>query len=110
MHDLNKTMFYKTAFDIRTTDEGDDALWSLLCSLRAWATRKYPALPREAAFWSALKRTDRVPFQEGCPVRFRSELCLADGGNHWALTIEEIAEEPGAAPRHWTTEIGRAHV
>ena len=29
MHDLNKTMFYKTSFDIRTTDEGDDALWSL---------------------------------------------------------------------------------
>ena len=105
MHDLNKTMFYKTSFDIRTTDEGDDALWSLLCSLRAWATRKYPALPREAAFWSALKRTGRVPFQEGRPVRFRSELCLEDGGNHWALTIEEIAEEPGAAPRHWTTEI-----
>ena len=42
MHDLNKTMFYKTSFDIRTTDEGDDALWSLLCSLRTWATRKYP--------------------------------------------------------------------
>ena len=108
MHDLNKTMFHKTSFDIRTTDEGDDALWSLLCSLRAWATRKYPALPREAAFWSVLKRTGRVPFQEGCPVRFRSELCLEDGGNHWALTIEEIAEEPGAAPRHWTTEISFA--
>ncbi len=108
MHDLNKTMFYKTAFDIRTTDEGDDALWSLLCSLRAWATRKYPALPREAAFWSALKRTGRVPFQEDCPVRFRSELCLEDGGNHWALTIEEIAEMPGAAPRHWTTEVSFA--
>ena len=108
MHDLNKTMFYKTAFDIRTTDEGDDALWSLLCSLRAWATRKYPALPREATFWGALKRTDHVPFRDDCPVRFRSELCLEDGGNHWALTIEEIAEMPEAAPRHWTTEVSFA--
>lgn len=108
MHDLNKTMFYKTAFDVQTTDDEGDALWSLLCSLRAWATRKYPVLPREAPFWSALKRTHHMPFQEGCPVRFRSELCLEDGGNHWALTIEEVAEAPGAAPRHWTTEVSFA--
>ena len=60
MHDLNKTMFYKTSFDVRSVDEEGDALWSLICSLRLWATRKYPALPREASFWSALKQTHRA--------------------------------------------------
>lgn len=34
MHDLNKTMFYKTSLDVRSVDEEGDALWSLIWSLR----------------------------------------------------------------------------
>lgn len=103
MHDLNKAMFYKTSFDVRSVDEEGDALWSLICSLRLWATRKYPALPREASFWSALKQTHRA---EEAGVRFRSELCLeGEGPSHWALAIEEVFAEPDKAPRHWTTEV-----
>ena len=40
MHDLSLTLFYKTSIDIESIDKNDDALWSLVCDIRRWMTRK----------------------------------------------------------------------
>lgn len=106
MHDLNKVMFYKTSFEIRTKNESGDALWELVCILRRWATGKYPNLPATPQFWSKLKRTHRVPCSQDARISFASELCLEEGGvNYWAIAIEEIAEVEGYAPRIWATDV-----
>lgn len=106
MHDLNKTMFYKTSFEIKTKNDSGDALWELVCILKRWATDKYPSLPSNPQFWSKLKRTHRVPYTQDTRIRFASELCLVeDGINNWAISIEETEEAEGYAPRIWATDV-----
>lgn len=110
MHDLSLTLFYKTSIDIESTDRTGDALWSLVCDIRRWMTRKWERrgvnIPRDNATWSKFKAGSHFA-DANDTVQFVSAIYYAENGNHkWACSITEDITEKGCAVRKWVTEIG----
>lgn len=110
MHDLSLTLFYKTSIDIESTDENGDALWSLVCDIRRWMTRKWKQhgvdIPRDNATWSKFKAVSHFADADNT-VQFVSAICYAENGKHkWACSITENITKKGCAARKWVTEIG----
>ena len=68
LFDLNRTMFFKAKFDVEC-DEGDDALWSVIMSLRFWLRGKAEQLgysmPWGNDAWSSVVRAGGVLRAEG---------------------------------------------
>lgn len=110
MHDLSLTLFYKTSIDIESTREDGDVLWSLVCDIRRWMTRKWDSrgveIPRDDTIWSMFKSGSRFVDPSGT-VQFVSSICYAENDKHkWACSITENFTEKGYAVRKWVTEIG----
>lgn len=110
MHDLSLTLFYKTSIDIESIDKNDDALWSLVCDIRRWMTRKWEQrgvdIPQDNATWSKFKAGSHFADASNA-VQFVSAIYYAENGQHeWACSITEIISKKGCAARKWVTEIG----
>ena len=110
MHDLSLTLFYKTAIDVEPTDVEDDILWSVVCDIRKWMTRKWDqcgvTIPKDNPTWTKLKKGCRLSDPSGI-VQFVSAIYYAEnGGYKWACSITENIAEEGCSKRVWVTEIG----
>lgn len=108
MIDLDRTMFFKSKFEIEAL-LGEDALWSLVLSLRDWSLRKARrdgySLPGEIHSWSELKRGEVLESSDGS-VRLRAALHNGECAQTWACQHVEDQRVPGCAPRRWITEVG----
>ena len=109
MLDLNRTMFYKTEFDI-LAPKGQDALWSVVLKIRGWiadkARRSSYRFPCDNATWTSLKNGTRAK-AEGADVEMYSSLHIEEGVYTWACRFAENVDlKDGSAPRQWLTEVG----
>lgn len=109
LFDLNRTMFFKAKFDVEC-DEGDDALWSVIMSLRFWLRGKAEQLgysmPWGNDAWSSVVRAGGVLRAEGADVELRSCIHYDGDACAWACELSEVQKAVGRAPRKWITEIG----
>lgn len=109
MLDLNRTMFYKTEFNI-LAPKGQDALWSVVLKIRGWiadkARRSSYRFPCDNATWTSLKNGARAK-AEGADVEMYSSLHIEEGVYTWACRFAENVDlKDGSAPRQWLTEVG----
>lgn len=108
MIDLDRTMFYKAKFDIEA-EPSQDALWSLVMTLRDWTLRKAErdgySMPKETSDWTALKNGDTLRSPDA-DVMLYSALFAHDGVYTWACQHIENVKARDYAPRRWITEVG----
>lgn len=108
MLDLDRTMFFKSKFEIEAP-AGRDALWSLIMSVRGWslskARRDGYSLPEDIREWSRFKRGEAIESSDG-GVRLYSALHRGERASTWACRHMEDQRVPGWAPRRWFTEVG----
>lgn len=110
MNDLSLTLFYRTSMDIESIEADGDALWSLVCDIRGWMTRKWQRhgieIPKDDATWSHFKNGTSFADQNKI-VQFYSALYHGESGElKWACSITESIAEEGYNTRKWITEIG----
>lgn len=108
MIDLDRTMFFKAKFEIEAPP-GEDALWSLVLSVRDWSLRKARrdgySLPGEIQTWSEFKHGEVLESSDGS-VRLRAALHYGESSQTWACQHVEDQKVSGCAPRRWITEVG----
>ena len=119
LQDLNATIFYKTKFNIKTTnDQPDDLLWHLVVYIRRWITSKLNEKGKPTVIedsiksWSYFKTGNKKFYDLEHMNRIYAESVYHQVSNNtssvsWACKIVENPEpENGYAPREWITEIG----
>lgn len=111
MHDLNLNLFYETSFDIAVRGDEDDALWSLVMSIRRWICGKWRRrgvrIESDARAWSRLKNASGSLSDRKGTVRVESaRVELENGELLWGCKITETFFESRRATRRWCTEIG----
>lgn len=115
MHDLNLTLFYKTSFQIRSTEHDGDILWHLICEIKNWMSKKWDSngvdIPLDNETWSQFKSGSTIVSEDPeDTIRFYSSVYWDhEALNYWACSITETVTIEDLAPRQWITEIGFAY-
>lgn len=123
MRDLNKTLFFRTQFELHDERPDSDILWQVVLKIRKWMGDKWEKrgvdIPMDMGVWSNFKFGGHLTStDEEETVSFKSTLYVpaayeTDGpydfreatNFEWACTITEIFEVEGCAPRDWISEI-----
>ncbi|OUO58383.1 hypothetical protein B5F74_10395 [Collinsella sp. An271] len=107
--DLNRTMFFRTKFDVRDVN-GGDVLWKVVLQVREWVRRKALrsgySIPLDPRVWTSIKNSGKLQ-AEGADVSLDS--CFHKDGDNcsWACRlVENVDLRDGTAPRQWVTEVG----
>ena len=112
MHDLNRNMFYKTSFDIESTEGNGDALCNLIQSIKYWVIGKCNrvgvAFTEESAEWIKFRNGGRLESDdsEKSVVLDSESYWNQQGISYWACSVTEKKNVQGKATREWITEIG----
>ena len=123
MRDLNKTLFFRTQFAVTCDDAESDILWQVVLKVRKWMCDKWQSrgieLPGDYGAWTRIKfgghlaSTDAAEMVSIKSTFFSPEMYAEDPVEdirtltafEWACVITEAFEEPGKAPRDWTSEV-----
>ena len=106
--DLNRTMFFKTRFDVESLR--DDILWDIVMLLKQWVDNKARRLgyevTRDLGEWTKLKNGGMID-AAGADVSLRSCAHFDNQACTWACEfVENVDLNDGTAPRQWVTELG----
>ena len=123
MRDLNKTLFFRTQFDLHDQRPDTDILWQVVLKIRKWMGDKWErrglAIPMDMGLWSSFKFGGHITSTDQAEtVSFKSTLFVPAAYDtddtydfreatdfEWACTITEVFEVDGFAPRDWISEI-----